>query len=267
MTKSVIAAIQLNSDDNINLNIDKIDFWVSKAKQQGASIVLLPENCAYMAQVQGDSKKIAEPLGNGAVQSEFANIAKNNDIWLIVGAFPTIEDNLVYQTLLVYNHLGQLVEYYHKCHLFNVTLPDSEESYRESDAFAYGKEYKVVDTPIGRIGLAICYDLRFPEQFRQLVDKGATSFVLPAAFTYHTGQAHWESLLRARAIENQCYVIASAQVGKHPGGRKTWGHSCIIDSWGKVQSCLQNEEGLIVSDINLETVTRERHVFPVLTHR
>lgn len=266
MTQTV-AAIQLNSNDKIATNMGQIDFWVGKAKAKGAKLALLPENCVYMAAVQGDTKRIAEPLGAGEIQQGFSTLAAKYAIWLVVGAFATIDNGKVYQTLLVYDDLGQLVTHYHKRHLFDVTLPNSGESYRESDAFTAGDTLKLVDTPIGRIGLAICYDLRFPEQFRELVAQGATTLLLPAAFTYRTGKAHWETLLRARAIENQCYVIAAAQTGSHPGDRETWGHSMVINPWGEVLSSLPEGEGFVTADIDLASLAHQREVFPVLKHR
>ncbi len=262
-----IATIQLNSGNDIQENLGRITYWIGKACEAGASVVLLPENAVYMAEKQGDSQTIAEPLGQGEVQEKLANLAKRYNIWLLVGAFPTIEKGTIFQTLLVYDNHGCLRGFYHKRHLFNVTLPGTQESYRESDAFAAGSDYKVVDTPVGRIGLAICYDLRFPEQFRSLLDMGAEIFVLPAAFTYATGKAHWETLLRSRAIENLCYVVASAQVGKHPGGRETWGHSMIISPWGKVEKTLPTGEGVVMAPIDRSEQQHQRSVFPALEHR
>lgn len=265
---SKVACIQLNSNQHIAENIDKIDFWVGKAAAAGAELVLIPENAACMPATQGDSKKIAEPLDNsGAVMTALSQVAQKHAVWLLVGAFPTLDNGLVYQTLLVYNPSGELAEYYHKRHLFDVTLPDKKESYRESDAFTHGDAVKTVDTPVGRIGLAVCYDLRFPEHFRALLDRGAEILVLPAAFTYNTGKAHWKALLRSRAIENQCYLLASGQTGKHAGGRETWGHSMIIDPWGKVLAKLAQGEGYIIAEIDRHLQRQQRQVFPALQHR
>ncbi|MGY0400138.1 MAG: carbon-nitrogen hydrolase family protein [Ostreibacterium sp.] len=266
-----IAAIQLNSLDNIAHNLKKINQQVQEAKQTGAKLVLLPENAVFMSAVQDASKQIAEPLGanaveGGVVQSALSDIAKKQCVWLFVGAFPTIEKGVIYQTLLVYDDRGQLIDYYHKRHLFDVTLPDNAESYRESDAFTQGKDIKVVSTPWGRVGLSICYDLRFPEHFRAMIDLGAELLLVPAAFTNETGQAHWEVLLRARAIENQCYVLASGQTGCHPNGRKTWGHSMAINPWGKVIDCLSSGEGFVIADWDKVSMQEQRSLFPVLKH-
>lgn len=265
---TTISAIQLNSCDKIDNNLQAIERQLIVAQQRGVKMVLLPENCAYIGAKQGSTANFAEPLaGGGQVMQRFSQMAKSHGLWLFVGAFPTLDNGTVYQTLLVYNDRGELVEHYHKRHLFNVTLPDEKESYRESDAFAHGDAVKVVQTPWGNVGLAICYDLRFPEHFRALVDLGATLLVLPAAFTYTTGKAHWETLLRARAIENQCYVLAAGQSGSHPGARQTWGHSMIINPWGTILDCLEQGEGLVVADWDKTVLEHQRRVFPALTHR
>lgn len=265
--KHTVAAIQLTSTDQIDENLMTIERLVNTAKAQGAKLVLLPENCVFMGKYQGATKDIAEPLGEGMIQDAFAKIAQAYKIWLIVGAFATIENNAIYQTLLVYDDMGNFIDHYHKRHLFNVTLPDKKESYRESDAFEYGDAVKVIVTPFGNIGLAICYDLRFPEHFRELLDLGAEIFVLPAAFTFETGKVHWEALLRARAIENQCFMIASGQVGRHVSGRRTWGHSLIINPWGDILSELTESEGVIIAEIDLAELQHQRKVFPALEHR
>lgn len=263
-----IAAIQLSSSDCINDNLVAIEQQLKKAKQRGVALALLPENCAYMSAVQGQNREIAEPIaGGGTVMQRFSQLAQQHDMWLLVGAFPTIDNGVIYQTLLAYNNVGECVAYYHKRHLFDVTLPDESESYRESDAFSHGDAIKVLSTPWGKIGFAICYDLRFPEHFRQLVDAGAQLLVLPAAFTYATGQAHWEVLLRARAVENQCYVLAAGQTGSHPGWRETWGHSMMIDPWGKIVDCIPIGEGMAVGDWDIDELTQQRKVFPALAHR
>lgn len=265
--KNTVASIQMSSTAEINKNLATIDRLVLDAKNRGAKLALLPENCICMGKTQDDARKIAEPLGNGHVQTALANIAQQHDIWLFVGSFAIIENNSIYQTLLVYDNHGALNAHYHKRHLFNVTLPGGQESYRESDVFDTGKDVCTVNTPVGRVGLTICYDLRFPELFRKLIDLGTEIFVMPAAFTYITGKAHWEVLLRARAIENQCYLIASAQYGIHASGRRTWGHSMILNPWGDILSKLDDGEGVITAEIDLHALQHQRKVFPVLTHR
>lgn len=265
--KTTVAAIQLNSTDSIGTNLATIEQLLVKAKAQGAVLALLPENCVYMGKVQGDSLHIAESLGQGKVQDAVAQMAQKYGLWVLLGAFPIIETGTVYQTLLVYNDAGERVAHYHKRHLFNVTLPDGQESYRESDAFSAGDACCVIETPAGKLGLAICYDLRFPEHFRTLLDKGAEIFVLPAAFTYSTGRSHWDTLLRARAIENQCYLIASGQYGTHASGRQTWGHSMVINPWGDVLAVQTDGEGIAIATIDIDVLRHQREVFPVLEHR
>lgn len=265
--KNCVASIQLTSSDDIAENLATIEQLVIDAVKQGAKLILLPENCAFMGKKQGETIAIAEPLGEGDIQRAFSTLAKTQKVWIVVGAMATIEQGKIYQTLLVYNAEGERMANYHKRHLFNVTLPNKQESYRESDAFEYGEECVVIETPVGKLGLAICYDLRFPEQFRQLVDMGAEVFVLPAAFTYQTGKAHWEVLLRVRAIENQCYMIAAAQTGRHVSGRETWGHSMVINPWGEVLASLGHEVGFVTAEIDMELLYQQREVFPALTHR
>lgn len=261
-----IAAIQLNSQDNIEQNLVNIIQLVETAVSRGAELILLPENCVYMAAEQGATRDIAEPLGDGTIQQQLARLARQYEVWLIVGALATIDKAKVYQTSLVYDDTGTQVAYYHKRHLFNVTLPDEQESYRESDAFEYGDDIAVVDTPMGKVGLSICYDLRFPKHFQRLVQKDAEILTLPAAFTYRTGAAHWSVLLRARAIENQCYVLAAGQSGHHPGNRETWGHSMVIDPWGEVLDEVTSTTGIAIADIHLSTLHRQRQLFPTLAH-
>ncbi len=262
-----VAVAQMNSTDEIAVNLATLSRQVASAKQQGAQLILLPENCAFMGKHQHQTRDIAEPLGHGRVQIRIADIAAQYGIWILVGGFATMENDKIYQTLLVYDDMGDLVEHYHKRHLFNVTLPNADESYRESDAFDYGDVLKVVKTPVGRVGLAICYDLRFPEHFRALVDFGAEILVLPAAFTYNTGKAHWQPLLQARAIENQCYVLASGQCGRHANGRDTWGHSMILNPWGEIIAQCHDGEDVVTAEVDLVTLYRQRQTFPALTHR
>lgn len=265
--KKRIAAIQLNTTPHVQQNMADIAHHVAAAAQEGAKLILLPENALFMGAKQQETRALAEPLGGGQLQQQLAELAGTHHVWLLVGAMPIIENNTIYQTLLVYNAAGEQVAHYHKRHLFNVTLPNADESYRESDAFSAGDNVVVVNTPVGNVGLAICYDLRFPEHFRQLVEKGAEILVLPAAFTDKTGEAHWEILLRARAIENQCYILAAAQTGKHANGRATWGHSMIIEPWGNVVAELASETGIVVAEIDLAQLHHQRTVFPALQHR
>ncbi len=264
--KNIVAAIQINSVNKVDKNLKKIEKFIKLAKKQGAKLVVLPENFAFMPSSTQNIKDIAETLNDGKIQTRISNIAKKLDIWIIAGSTPTIQDNKVYQTLIAFDNHGKPVDYYNKVHLFDVVLPNKKESYKESDDFAAGTQYKVIDTPVGRIGLTVCYDLRFPEQFRALLKMGAEVFVVPAAFTYTTGKSHWKTLLKARAVENLSYVVAAAQTGQHINGRKTWGHSIILNPWGKTKSLIRTEEGIILSEINIKKMKQKRELFPTINH-
>jgi len=190
-------------------------------------------------------------------------------VWLVSGTIPVKSalENKVYAACLVYNEKGERVSRYNKIHLFDVHLEITSETYHESESIEAGNQVVVVDTPFGKIGIGVCYDLRFPELFRQLVLQGAEIIVLPSAFTAITGKAHWEVLLRARAIENLCYVVASAQGGYHVNGRETHGDSMVVDPWGTIINRLPHGSGFIIADIDVESIHKLRKNFPVLQHR
>lgn len=263
------AIIQLSSQDDVAQNLAAIKQQLQQAKAAGAQMALLPENCAFMGVTQVAQKTIAEPLADlsAPIQGALSQFARTLSLFIVAGSVPTRVADKVYQTSLAFDATGACVAYYHKRHLFDVCLPTAEESYRESDAFTSGDDCVVVDSPIGRLGLSICYDLRFPEHFRKLVEMGADVLLLPAAFTYQTGQAHWEILLRARAIENQCVLLASAQCGQHPSGRQTWGHSMAIDAWGNVLAHLEETPDVLLCQFDLSAQQRIRTRFPALLHR
>jgi nitrilase len=203
------------------------------------------------------------------VQDFLARTARELKLWIIAGSVPIVlaPGERSAQACLVYGADGVRRARYDKIHLFDVELPERQESYRESAYMAPGDATVVIDTPAGRLGLSICYDLRFPELYRRLVASGAQWLVVPAAFTAPTGEAHWEPLLRARAIENLCYVVASGQCGLHPSGRRTWGHSVIIDFWGQIIAELPEGEGVITGGIDLSAQDAARRSFPALAHR
>ena len=201
--------------------------------------------------------------------SFFHNRQSKHGIWIVGGTVP-IDASVtgkVYSACLLYNDSGEVVARYDKIHLFDVMLEDNEESYNESETIESGDDVVVVDTPFGKIGLAVCYDLRFPELFRAMADVGMEICVLPSAFTNLTGRAHWESLIRARAIENLCYVIAPDQGGYHINGRETHGDSMIVDPWGVVLNRLPQGTGVVVTDIDLDKLRKTRTNFPALEHR
>jgi nitrilase len=216
-----------------------------------------------------DKLAVGESLGGGPIQDFLAATAQRLGLWVIAGTIPirVAGDARVAAALLVYNAQGERVARYDKIHLFDVEIPERAESYRESANMAPGKTPVVVDTPIGRVGLAVCYDVRFPELFRNLSAQGAQVFVLPSAFTAPTGRAHWETLLRARAIENLCHMIAPAQSGFHANGRETYGDSMIVDHWGRILGRLPRGRGCVSADIDLIRQAEARESFPALLHR
>lgn len=267
MTK--IAAIQMASGTNVSANLIEVSRQILSAAQAGAKLIVLPENFAIMGLQDIDQVKIAENDGIGPIQDFLSKQAKKNKIWLIAGTIPLKSDNedKIYSASLVYNDNGERVSRYDKIHLFDVHLEATSETYKESETIDAGNQAIVVDTPFGKIGLAICYDLRFPELFRQLALQDAEIIVLPAAFTAITGKAHWEVLLRARAIENLCYLVASAQGGYHVNGRETYGNSMIVDPWGVILDELPQGSGYVIADVDLENVKTIRRNFPALQHR
>lgn len=263
----MIAALQYCSTDKPVRNLEVIERLVKRAVLQEAKLIVLPENALFMGNSLQSQVAHAEPLGQGVLQDSLSKLAKNYSVWLLVGSLPIKDKKSLYSASLLWNSHGECVARYNKIHLFDVSLPSVEESYQESAVFRAGQEILVVETPIGHLGMSICYDIRFPEMYRKMVEMGAEVFAVPAAFTTHTGEAHWHVLLRARAIENQCYLIAAGQTGVHSSGRETYGHSCIIDPWGRVVTEQTEGEGVVVSDIDLRKLHQLRKDFPTLKHR
>ena len=222
-----------------------------------------------MGKDSGDKRVIAEPDGAGRIQNFLADTSRRHKIWIVGGTVPLRQDRdgRVAASCLVYDAQGQRVARYDKMHLFDVDVPGSTESHRESAHTVAGHDARVVDTPIGKLGLAVCYDMRFPELFRVMSRQGADAFVVPSAFTVPTGKAHWESLLRARAIENLSPVIAPAQWGRHANGRETYGDSMIIDHWGQVLARMPGGTGCVVADLDAAGRMEARAKFPALDHR
>ncbi|MGP7734472.1 carbon-nitrogen hydrolase family protein [Oceanimonas smirnovii] len=262
-----LVALQLNASDHWPVNQAKIAALLERLPASRPLLVQLPENAVVFGNRQA-VQAVAEPLGNGPVQDCLAQWARQYGIWLVVGSMPTQtgQSDKLHTSCLVFNDKGERVACYHKLHLFDVDVADGHGRYRESDTFSPGHELCVVDSPFGRLGLSVCYDLRFPELYRALREQGADILLVPAAFTRVTGKAHWLPLLQARAIENQCYVLAAAQVGEHAGGRQTWGHSVILDPWGDIQACLPNGEGLIVAPLEQHRLDSIRRQMPVAQH-
>ena len=267
-TQPRLAAVQMTSGDDVDANLREADRLIGLAAAAGASLVVLPENFALMAADEHAKVRLREPDGDGPLQAFLADAAARHRVWLVGGTLPLASEDprRVRAACLLHDDRGQRVARYDKIHLFDVALP-SGERYAESETVAPGTAPVVVDTPFGRLGLAVCYDLRFPELFRAMLGDGMELLALPAAFTATTGRAHWETLLRARAIENLCYVVASAQVGHHPGGRETHGHSLVIDPWGSVRDCLAAGAGVASAPCDLEWLANTRRTFPALDHR
>ncbi|MGZ8226171.1 MAG: carbon-nitrogen hydrolase family protein [Methylococcaceae bacterium] len=266
---SKCAAIQMASCPNISSNLLTAERLIAEAAKAGAKLVALPENFALMGDHELDKIKVKEVDGKGPIQDFLAAVAKKYAVWVIGGTMPIAGDdsNKVRAACLIFNDQGEKVARYDKMHLFDVNVPGTDEVYRESDSIEPGHEPLVIDTPFGKLGIAVCYDLRFPEFFRNMSRKGVEILVIPSAFTSETGAAHWELLLRARAVENLCYVIAPNQGGFHKNGRKTFGHSMIIDPWGVVLDCYKTGGGFVCADIDIERLERVRGSFPVLNHR
>jgi nitrilase len=266
---SVVAAVQMASGPNVKANLEEAEKLIKTAVQQEAKLVVLPENFAIMGMTEVDKVAIAETAGEGPIQQFLSQQASKHGVWIVGGTVP-IESSVtgkVFSASLLYNDSGEMVSRYDKIHLFDVMLEDSNESYNESETIESGNDVVVVDTPFGKLGMAICYDLRFPELFRAMADVGMEICVLPSAFTNLTGRAHWESLIRARAIENLCYLIAPDQGGYHKNGRETYGDSMIVDPWGVVLNRLPHGTGVVVSDIDLEKLRKTRQNFPALQHK
>lgn len=263
------AAIQMASSPNISSNLLEADKLIGEAAKAGAKLVALPENFALMGEHELDKVRAKEVDGSGPIQNFLSSVAKKYGVWVVGGTIPLAADdsNKTRAACLVYNDQGERVARYDKVHLFDVNVPGTNEVYRESDSIECGTEPLVIDTPFGKLGIAVCYDLRFPEFFRKMVQQGMEILVIPSAFTAETGAAHWEILLRARAVENLCYVIAPNQGGFHLNGRKTFGHSMIIDPWGVVLDCYKTGGGFVCADIDLERLERVRAAFPALSHR
>lgn len=266
---TTVAAVQMASGPNVNANLLEAERLIAQAAAAGAQLVVLPENFALMGRQETDKIKVREIEGDGPLQTFLTRQAVRHNIWLVGGTIPlqATDEHKIRASCLLFDNTGRQVARYDKLHLFDVQVMDSQERYTESLTIERGEQEVVADTPFGRVGLAICYDLRFPELFRNLLDKGMEILILPAAFTALTGRAHWEPLLRARAIENLCYVVASAQGGYHASGRETYGHSMVIDPWGKILDQLPQGSGVVVASIDRQRLENTRRLFPSLEHR
>lgn len=264
-----IAAIQMVSGDDLAVNLQSAGVLLRQAALAGAELVALPEYFCLIGSKDTDKLAISESAGNGKIQEFFAETAHALNIWIVGGTVPmkTADMEHVRNSVLVYAPTGKLATRYDKIHLFR--FDNGVERYDESHVLERGDqlssfELNSKDGHVWRIGLSVCYDMRFPELYRsQEVD----AWLVPSAFTYTTGKAHWEILLRARAIENLAYVIAPAQGGTHPSGRRTWGHTMVVEPWGDVLSVLPDGEGVVMADLDMEKLKHHRQQLPALQHR
>ena len=266
---SRIAAIQMISGADVQANLDAAARLIAAAAEQGAQLVLLPECFAAFGNRSLQAIAEAEYDGSGPIRPFLAEQARAHGVWLVAGSIPlpAAVGARPMACCLVIDDQGREVARYDKLHLFDVEVADNQRSYRESRDYGYGDRVVCIDTPVGRLGLSICYDVRFAELYQTLRNAGAELIVVPSAFTAVTGAAHWEVLLRARAIETQCYVLAANQGGTHANGRETYGHSCLIDPWGEITACLPRGEGVICGEIDLQHLQSIRGRMPVAGHR
>lgn len=278
-----VAAIQMASGPNVSANLSEARRLIADAVKQGAELVVLPENFAHMGMSEADILEVAEVWADkdeqprGPIQEFLSSVAKEEKIWIVGGTIPlkgsecselsnAKPNEKILSACLLFNSDGAVVARYDKIHLFDVDLGEQGGAYNESAFTEAGDKVVVVDTPFGKLGIAICYDLRFPELFRDMVSQGMEVLCLVSSFTSMTGKAHWEVLNRARAIENLCFVVSSAQGGFHVNGRETYGDSMIIDPWGGIIDRLANGSGFAIADIDAAHVQKIRKNFPALSH-
>jgi predicted amidohydrolase len=264
-----VAAIQMTSSHIVADNLLVAGELLKKAKDSGAAIACLPENFSFIGLKDADKLQVAEPDGKGPVQAFLRDTARQLKLWILGGTTVLKGDSSsrVANASLLIDADGERVARYDKIHLFDVSIPGRNERYLESNHVTPGRKVVIADTPVGKLGMSVCYDMRFPELYRELVAQGAEWLAMPAAFTVPTGRAHWEPLLRARAIENLCYVVAPAQSGTHTSGRETYGDTLIVDYWGQVVSRLAKGSGVITAEFDLAKQAETRARFPALENR
>lgn len=260
-----IAAVQMVSSHDVEKNLSDAGELIAEAARQGARLVGLPEYFCLMGKRDGDKVAIRETEGNGPIQSFLSQAAAKHGVWLVGGTAPlaTADAGRVRNACLIYDDTGKQVARYDKIHLFG--FQNGAERYDESTTIEAGDTPMSLDSPFGKLGFSICYDLRFPELYRSFAP--VDIIFVPSAFTATTGRAHWETLLRARAIENLAYVVAPAQGGVHSNRRATWGHSMIIDPWGEILACRDEGPGVVIAEIDLSKNAKVRASLPALDHR
>lgn len=265
-----VATIQMVSNANLTENLASAATLIHQAADQGAELAVLPEYFLLISDNERDKSDCREPFGNGPIQDFLANTASRHKLWLMGGSIPLDcgDPSRVYNSCLLYTPEGKVAARYEKIHLFDVELDrEGKETYKESTTVAAGSTVVVAETPFAQIGMSICYDLRFPELYRSMLARDISIITVPSAFTYTTGQCHWEILLKARAVENLCYVIASNQGGQNTARRATWGHSMIIDPWGEILAMVEQGPGVAIADLDLDKLHSLRKSFPALQHR
>ncbi|MFU8896191.1 MAG: carbon-nitrogen hydrolase family protein [Gammaproteobacteria bacterium] len=263
------AVIQMCSGPDPEANLAVAAGLLEAAAEAGAALAVLPENFSFLGRREADRMAFAEQPGAGPAQAFLAAQARALGLWIVGGTLPILEagEERPRAASILFDATGRARARYDKLHLFDVRLPGSEEGYRESAGTAAGRGAVLADSPVGRLGLTVCYDVRFPELYRSMLDAGLEAIALPAAFTVPTGRAHWELLVRARAVDNLCCVLAAAQWGEHEGGRTTWGDSMIVDHWGKILARRTAGAGIVVADLDRAAQLEARRRFPALTHR
>ena len=263
------AVIQMCSGPDVEANLRSAGGLLEAAAAAGAELAVLPENFSFLGRGEADRIQVAEQPGAGPAQDFLSMRARELGLWIVGGTLPVLEPGEARPRAasILFDDGGRPVARYDKLHLFDVSLPGAEEGYRESAGTCRGEGTVVADSPVGRLGLAVCYDVRFPELFRSMADGGLETISLPAAFTVPTGRAHWELLVRTRAVDNLGFVLAAAQQGEHPGGRRTWGDSMIVNHWGEVLARRREGVGIVVADLDHEAQREARRRFPVLGHR
>jgi nitrilase len=259
----------MTSGHRVEENLETAAKLLREAKEAGAELACLPENFSFIGLKDADKLAVAEADGSGPVQQFLSDTARALGLWILGGTTVIKGDSArrVSNTSLLIDAQGRRVARYDTIHQFDVAIPGRNEQYLESTHVTPGRKVVVADTPVGRLGLSVCYDMRFPELYRELVTRGAQWLAMPAAFTVPTGRAHWETLLRARAIENLCYVVAPAQWGTHTSGRETYGDTLIVDYWGQVLTRLPSGSGVITAQFDLGRQAETRGRFPALENR
>jgi deaminated glutathione amidase len=263
------AVIQMCSGPQVEANLAQAGALLEAAAEAGARLAVLPENFSFLGRGEADRIEVAEQPGHGPAQDFLAAQARELGLWIVGGTLPVLQPGEARPRAasILFDDSGRAVARYDKLHLFDVSLPGRDEGYRESAGTCRGEGTVVTDSPLGRLGLAVCYDVRFPELFRAMTEAGLEAISLPSAFTVPTGRAHWELLVRARAVDNLAFVLAAAQWGEHPGGRRTWGDSMIVNHWGEVLARRAEGVGIVVADLDTEAQLDVRRRFPALAHR